>query len=31
ASVENRTIVTALHRDNLREGIVTSIDSAIIL
>ena len=30
-SVENRTIVTALDREGLREGIVTSIDSAIIL
>ncbi|MBN2227391.1 MAG: flagellar protein [candidate division Zixibacteria bacterium] len=31
ASVDNRTIITALSRDNLREGVVTSIDSAIIL
>ena len=31
ASVENRTIITAFGRDNLRDGVVTSIDSAIIL
>jgi len=31
ASVDNRTIITALSRDNLRDGVVTSIDSAIIL
>ncbi len=31
ASVDNRTIITALSRDNLREGVVTSIDSAVIL
>lgn len=30
-SVKNRTVITAFDRDNLREGIVTSIDSAIIL
>lgn len=30
-SVTNRTVVTAFDRDNLREGIVTSIDSAVIL
>lgn len=30
-SVPNRTVVTAFDRDNLREGIVTSIDSAVIL
>lgn len=30
-SVPNRTVITAFDRDNLREGIVTSIDSAIIL
>jgi flagellar operon protein len=30
-SVANRTVVTAFGRDNLREGVVTSIDSAIIL
>lgn len=31
ASVENRTIITAFGRENLREGVITSIDSAIIL
>lgn len=31
ASVENRTIITAIGRENLREGVITSIDSAIIL
>ena len=30
-SVENRTVITAFDRDNLREGVVTSIDSAEIL
>lgn len=30
-SVEDRTVVTAFGRDNLRDGIVTSIDSAVIL
>ena len=30
-AVENRTVVTAFDRDNLREGVVTSIDSAVIL
>ena len=30
-AVENRTVITAFDRDNLREGIVTSIDSAVIL
>jgi len=30
-SVPNRTVVTAFDRDNLRDGIVTSIDSAVIL
>jgi flagellar operon protein len=30
-SVPNRTIVTAFGKENLREGVVTSIDSAIIL
>jgi len=30
-SVENRTVITAFDRENLREGIVTSIDSAVIL
>jgi flagellar operon protein len=31
ASVKNRTVITAFDRDKLREGVVTSIDSAIIL
>jgi flagellar operon protein len=31
ASVNNRTIITAFDRDKLREGVVTSIDSAVIL
>jgi flagellar operon protein len=30
-SVKNRTVITAFDRENLREGIVTSIDSAVIL
>ncbi len=30
-SVPNRTVVTAFDRDNLRDGVVTSIDSAVIL
>jgi flagellar operon protein len=30
-SVPNRTIITAFGRDNLREGVITSIDSAIVL
>jgi flagellar operon protein len=30
-SVENRTVITAFDRENLREGVVTSIDSAVIL
>jgi flagellar operon protein len=30
-SVENRTIITAFDRENLRQGVVTSIDSAVIL
>lgn len=30
-SVRNRTVITAFDRDNLRQGIVTSIDSAVIL
>lgn len=30
-AVDNRTVVTAFDRENLREGIVTSIDSAVIL
>ena len=30
-SVENRTVITVFNRDNLREGVVTSIDSAVIV
>ena len=30
-SVKNRTVITVFDRDNLRDGIVTSIDSAVIL
>ncbi len=30
-SVTNRTVVTAFDRDNLRDGVVTSIDSAVII
>lgn len=30
-SVENRTVITAFDRENLRDGVVTSIDSAVIL
>lgn len=30
-SVNNRTVVTAFDKDNLKEGIVTSIDSAVII
>ena len=30
-SVENRTIITAFDKENLREGVVTSIDSAVII
>lgn len=30
-SVKNRTIITAFDRDNLRDGVFTSIDSAVIL
>ncbi len=30
-SIPNRTVITAFDRDNLREGVVTSIDSAVIL
>lgn len=30
-SVPNRVMITAFDRDNLREGVVTSIDSAVIL
>lgn len=31
ASVKNRTVITAFDRDKLKEGVVTSIDSAIII
>lgn len=31
ASVKNRTIITAFDRSNLQEGVVTSIDSAVII
>ena len=31
ASVPNRTIITVFDRDNLKEGVVTSIDSAVII
>lgn len=30
-SVKNRTVITVFDRDNLREGVVTSIDSAVII
>jgi len=30
-SVNNRTIITAFDRDHLRQGVVTSIDSAVII
>ena len=30
-SVKNRTVITAFDKQNLRDGIVTSIDSAVIL
>ena len=30
-AVRNRTVVTAFDRENLRDGVVTSIDSAVIL
>ncbi len=30
-SVKNRMVITAFDRDNLRQGVVTSIDSAVIL
>jgi flagellar operon protein len=29
-SVQNRTVITAFDRESLREGVVTSIDSAVI-
>lgn len=30
-SVTNRTVITAFDREHLREGVVTSIDSAVII
>lgn len=30
-SIKNRTVVTAFDKENLKEGVVTSIDSAVIL
>jgi flagellar operon protein len=30
-SVKNRTVITAFDRDSLRDGVVTSIDSAVII
>jgi flagellar operon protein len=30
-SVKDRTVVTAFDRENLRDGVVTAIDSAVIL
>jgi len=30
-SVPNRTVITVFDRDNLREGVVTHIDSAVIV
>ena len=30
-AVKNRTVITAFDRDNLREGVITSIDSAVII
>ncbi|MCX6828808.1 MAG: flagellar biosynthesis protein [candidate division Zixibacteria bacterium] len=30
-SIPNRTIITAFGRENLREGVITAIDSAIVL
>jgi len=30
-SVKNRTVITAFDRENLRDGVVTSIDSAVII
>lgn len=30
-SVPNRTVITAFDRDNLRDGVFTAIDSAVIL
>jgi flagellar operon protein len=30
-SVKNRTVITAFDRDNLKDGVFTAIDSAVIL
>jgi flagellar operon protein len=30
-SIKNRTVITAFDRENLREGVVTAIDSAVII
>jgi len=30
-AVKNRTVITAFDRNNLREGVITSIDSAVII
>jgi flagellar operon protein len=30
-SITNRTVITAFDKENLREGVVTSIDSAVII
>jgi len=30
-SVKNRTVITAFDKDHLKEGVVTSIDSAVII
>ncbi len=30
-SVKNRTVITAFDKDNLKEGVVTAIDSAVII
>lgn len=30
-SVKNRTVITAFGRDNLRDGVFTAIDSAVVL
>jgi len=30
-SVPNRTVITVFDKDNLRDGVVTSIDSAVII
>lgn len=30
-SIKNRTVITAFDKENLKEGVVTSIDSAVIL